>query len=107
MVMELASGGELRDYVEQSGRIDEYEARQIIEQVVLAIDRCHTVGIVHRDMKLENVLFKDSSRMQVKVIDFGISGSSDKADRSNAGTIRYMPPEMHLGTGSQAELHHR
>ena len=50
---------------------------------------------MHRDLKLENVLFKDTEDMYVKVIDFGISGvcSTFKSDKVDAGTVAYMPPE--------------
>ena len=61
---------------------------------------CHSRGVVHRDLKLENVLFKsppepmdddDLGAFVVKVIDFGIAGvASDKVD---AGTLSYMSPE--------------
>jgi serine/threonine protein kinase len=61
---------------------------------------CHSRGVIHRDLKLENVLFKnhpepedenDLSEYQIKIIDFGIAGvASDKVD---AGTLCYMAPE--------------
>ena len=57
---------------------------------------CHSRGVVHRDLKLENVLFKntvdeDDEDFIVKVVDFGIAGvASDKVD---AGTLAYMAPE--------------
>lgn len=52
---------------------------------------CHNRGIVHRDLKLENVLFKQEGDLLVKVVDFGIAGA--KKDRVNAGSIAYMAPE--------------
>ena len=59
---------------------------------------CHSRGVVHRDLKLENVLFKvqpedenDLNEFSVKVVDFGIAGvASEKVD---AGTLAYMAPE--------------
>jgi serine/threonine protein kinase len=56
--MECAAGGELYKWVEENGRIGEIETRRIIQQVVNAMHYCHIRGIVHRDLKLENVLFK-------------------------------------------------
>lgn len=54
---------------------------------------CHSRGVVHRDLKLENVLFRSSDEddFYVKVVDFGIAGmASEKVD---AGTLAYMAPE--------------
>ena len=56
---------------------------------------CHIRGIVHRYLKLENVLFKAPGEMQIKVVDFGIAGVcvTNKKDKVDAGSIAYMPPE--------------
>lgn len=74
MIMELAKGGELMEYVAGKGKLEEKEARKILLQIVNAIQYCHSYGVVHRDLKLENILFKDVEDLYVKVIDFGISG---------------------------------
>lgn len=58
MIMECAGGGELYKWVEEKGLIGEIETRKIIFQVINALHYCHIRGIVHRDLKLENVLFK-------------------------------------------------
>ena len=52
--------------------------------------------MIHRDLKLENVLFESKARVRIKVVDFGISGvcSEFSADKNNAATLRYMTPEM-------------
>ena len=54
---------------------------------------CHSRGVVHRDLKLENVMFKNriEDDFNIKVIDFGIAGMS--ADKVDAGTLAYMAPE--------------
>lgn len=95
MIMELASGGELMEYVSKRGKLSEIEARKILIQIVNAIQYCHSHGVVHRDLKLENILFRDVEDLTVKVIDFGISGvcTTFQADAVDAGTIAYMPPE--------------
>lgn len=54
---------------------------------------CHSRGVVHRDLKLENVLFKHPNQEDylVKVVDFGIAGVAD--EKVDAGTLSYMAPE--------------
>lgn len=55
-------------------RLPEEEAKTIFRQIVSAIAFCHSKNIVHRDLKLENVLLKGKENLEVKVADFGISG---------------------------------
>ena len=54
---------------------------------------CHSRGVVHRDLKLENVLFKNTQEDDyfVKVVDFGIAGVAN--EKVDAGTLAYMAPE--------------
>ena len=78
--MEFAGGGELLDYLQKKGSIPETDAREIILQVINVMLYCHQRGIIHRDLKLENVLFRDQAEPEdrkdlfIKVIDFGIAG---------------------------------
>jgi len=59
---------------------------------------CHHRGIVHRDLKLENVLIKSVGELVIKIVDFGIAGvcETNKKDKVDAGSIAYMPPEVFL-----------
>jgi serine/threonine protein kinase len=94
MIMEAAMGGELLNYTQQMKTIDECVARNILQQVIQAMIYCHSRGVVHRDLKLENVLFKNENFEEdffVKVVDFGIAGVG--GDRVDAGTLLYMAPE--------------
>jgi serine/threonine protein kinase len=59
MIMEYAGGGELLGYLQRIKIMGEVEARHIICQITNCINYCHTRGIVHRDLKLENVIFRD------------------------------------------------
>ena len=61
MIMEYAGGGELLEYVLNKGPLGEIAARKIFLQIANAIHYCHMRGVVHRDLKLENVLFKDEN----------------------------------------------
>lgn len=95
MIMEAALGGELYQYLKKANTVSEVIARKIINQVVQALMYCHSRGVVHRDLKLENVLFKSNPKdgcWDVKVVDFGIAGVASQ-DKVDAGTLAYMAPE--------------
>lgn len=69
-----------------------------------AIEACHEQGIIHRDLKLENVLFETKAKTRIKIVDFGISGccKGNNVERTDAGTIRYMAPEVLQGLDTKA-----
>lgn len=96
LVLEYAAGGTLRSYLEQKGIIEENEARSIIKSILEALQYCHFKGIIHRDLKLENIMYSDSSKSSIKLIDFGIAGIMKES--INVGTIKYLPPEVVNGT---------
>lgn len=58
LIMEYADGGELVDIVREKDGLSELEARNIVKQVTLAMQMCHSKGVIHRDLKLENVMFE-------------------------------------------------
>lgn len=75
-------------------------------QIVSAMSYCHNRGLIHRDLKLENVMFKrKGGDLTVKVVDFGIAGSSRPSyeDQTNAGSLAYMPPETMTEEGVAAD----
>lgn len=63
------------------------------------LSACHQRGIVHRDLKLENVLFMDEDHKLLKLVDFGIAGFCLKhlKEKTDAGTFKYMAPEVLKG----------
>ena len=67
VVMEYMAGGELLARLKEKGRFGEEEAKTYFKQIVKAIDFCHSRNIIHRDLKLENILLKDCLSNEVKV----------------------------------------
>jgi calcium-dependent protein kinase len=99
LVMEICSGADLKSRRYQS----EKEVTFIVYQILRAIAHCHYVGVVHRDLKLENVLFKSKENLGLRVIDFGLSTIYAPADSDDdfaraletvCGTYHYMAPEV-------------
>jgi serine/threonine-protein kinase len=75
IVMELFEGKSLRDLLNEKGRLDLDQCAEIARQVCSALDAAHKSGVVHRDVKPENIFIAPQSkgRLLVKVIDFGIA----------------------------------
>lgn len=111
IVMELLRGEDLRQRVAYTQRLSVDEVLVILDQVGKALSRAHQLGIVHRDVKPENIfLTREGSDLFVKVLDFGVAKqtlSSDLAvtdSRTMIGTPYYMSPEQVLNTH---EVDHR
>ncbi|GLB40992.1 putative kinase-like [Lyophyllum shimeji] len=94
IVTELCCGGELFDYLAEKGRLSEDEARIMFGQLCLAVAYLHDNGIVHRDLKLENVLLDE--RCRVKLGDFGFTREFERGSfmETYCGTTGYASPEM-------------
>ena len=97
LVTELCSGGELFDYLVEKGRVSEPETRIIFGQLCLAVAYIHGKGILHRDLKLENVLLDE--RCRVKLGDFGFTREYERGTllETFCGTTGYASPEMLQG----------
>jgi hypothetical protein len=97
LVMASYEGGTLRDRL-RGGPLPVREAVRIAVEVAEALDAAHHSGILHRDVKPENLLFDRAGR--VKVVDFGIALGMDAEGRgpSSGGTAAYMSPEQVAGS---------
>ena len=69
--MELCGGGDLLNYVRKRRKLKEDVAKYVFKQVVEGLSYCHAKGIVHRDIKLDNLLLDNNGT--VKICDFGVS----------------------------------
>lgn len=100
IVMELAEGGELFDFVVSSGRLSEELSRKYFRQLVSALEYCHGNFIIHRDLKLENILM-DEPKRNLKLVDFGLSNivTPGKLLETHCGSYQYTAPEVMMGEG--------
>ncbi len=101
LAMEYVQGRTLRDLLRRRGHLDPRTALIVFESVVAALAAAHHAGLVHRDMKPENVLLADDGR--VKVADFGLARAISSASSVTAGagtggvligTVAYLAPEQ-------------
>jgi serine/threonine protein kinase len=97
VVLELASGGELFDYLSYSGQFDELIARSYFHQLISGLQYCHSKGVTHRDLKPENLLLDE--HMVMKIADFGLGTFGRSSMKTECGTQAYMAPEMFAGKG--------
>ncbi|EFN53546.1 hypothetical protein CHLNCDRAFT_136678 [Chlorella variabilis] len=97
LIMEMLQGGELLDAVLEKGHYSEADARSIFLQIIKAIQYLHSRGIVHRDLKLENLLLVDKRDItRIKIADFGLARryGGPGALTTICGTPQYVAPEI-------------
>ncbi|PWA60912.1 protein kinase, ATP binding site [Artemisia annua] len=94
IVLEYVDGGELFDQIAKHGRLKEDEARSYFQQLINAVDYCHSRGVYHRDLKPENLLL--DSYGVLKVSDFGLSQQAVENGmlHTACGTPNYVAPEV-------------
>jgi serine/threonine-protein kinase len=97
LAMEYVPGRTLRDLMRERGPLTPREALDLLEPVLDALGAAHRAGIVHRDVKPENVLLADDGR--VKVADFGLARAVSTATAGSStgvlrGTVAYLAPEQ-------------
>lgn len=93
LVTEYANGGDLLHYTKAKGRLPEEEAKLFLREVAEGLQTIHRAGVLHRDIKLENILLSQS---HVKICDFGVSRVMQKHTliREQCGTPAYIAPEV-------------
>ncbi len=97
LIMEHVDGASLADVLDDGGALDSDEAAAVLDAVFSAVEFAHENGVLHLDLKPQNVLVSRDGR--VKVADFGISTLSTASGHASSfgGTLGYMPPEQLRG----------
>lgn len=97
IVMELVEGITLKKYIEKKARLSVKEAISIAIQVAMGIEAAHNNGIIHRDIKPQNVIISKDGK--VKVTDFGIAkaATSNTITSNVMGSVHYTSPEQARG----------
>ncbi|KTW27013.1 hypothetical protein T552_02506 [Pneumocystis carinii B80] len=91
---EYINGGQMLDYIISHGKLKEKQARKFARQIGSALDYCHRNSIVHRDLKIENILI--SKEGDIKMIDFGLSNlySPHSQLSTFCGSLYFAAPEL-------------
>ena len=113
LILDLISGGEMFEHLIQNGAYSEHDAARLMKNVASALDFLHGIGIVHADLKPENLMLSswNDKNATIKIVDFGCSvvrkgeqegeewndgkgGNAPIFDKSDGGTTAYWPPEL-------------
>ena len=110
IVMEYVNGMTLREYLnERGGKLTSRETVHFISQILQALDHAHRNGVVHRDIKPQNIMLLDNG--QLRMMDFGIARISRAENQLLAGkamgSVHYISPEQARGevTGPQSDIY--
>ena len=95
LMMELFTGGNLQDHLTSHVRLGQDEARNIYGQIIAGLGHIHSRGVVHRDLKLENIMM-NKTKTRVAITDFGLSARTKEGEslKTRCGTEEYAAPEL-------------
>jgi len=98
-VIELCAGGDLLNYVRKRRQLKEDVAKSVFKQLIDGLAYCHSKAILHRDIKLDNILLAWNG--EIKICDFGVSKTVKRGEKmtEQCGTPAYIAPEILLDRG--------
>lgn len=91
---EVAPYGDLWQVIERTGGMDEKDLKTVVRQVTSALEFMHSKGLVHRDMRAENVLIFSEDFTRVKLTDFGLTRRTDTLVKKRTRSLPTCPPEI-------------
>jgi len=106
LTMELLEGKSLGRLIKEKGRLESDEAMPIVEQIVAGLEEAHRMGIIHRDLKAENIFLaaEDDGNFRVAIMDFGLAKRFSSIEKETVtlsngwvGTPAYVAPEQLRG----------
>ncbi|XP_071137884.1 uncharacterized protein [Mytilus edulis] len=94
LVLELVEGENMKDYLKRKKQIDETEGKSIMRQICSAVHYMHNKGVLHRDLKLDNMVLEKDGK--VKIADFGLSTSLEGIENKLhfCGSPSFIAPEV-------------
>ncbi|KAJ0935156.1 putative protein kinase CAMK-CDPK family [Helianthus annuus] len=101
LVMELCSGGRLLDQMREDGLFPEQKAANLMKELMLVLKYCHDMGVIHRDVKPDNILLSASG--SIKLADFGLAAriANGQSLFGVVGSPAYVAPEVLIGAYSE------
>jgi serine/threonine-protein kinase len=107
LIMEYVPGGDLEGYLKTKGRLEIAEALDLASQIAEGLKAAHAVGLLHRDIKPQNVLLarRPDGSLQAKLIDFGIAANQETQQSSalRGGSLGYAAPEQWMMSGKNLD----
>lgn len=103
LVLEYIEGGELFDFLTNHGRLSSREALVFFKQIVYGLNYAHTLSIIHRDLKLENILIQSLTPPLIKIADWGMAtfAAPSVLLETSCGSPHYASPEIVSGSEYQ------
>eukprot|EP00270_Netrium_digitus_P004337 TRINITY_DN1538_c0_g1_i4.p1 TRINITY_DN1538_c0_g1~~TRINITY_DN1538_c0_g1_i4.p1 ORF type:complete len:458 (+),score=25.06 TRINITY_DN1538_c0_g1_i4:125-1498(+) len=116
LIIDMCMGGDLFKHLSSVERLEESAAARLVQQILLGLQHCHNRGVVHRDVKPENILIthfspsgpQGRSEPQIKLADFGFAALVNAGDSTSGffGSPLYMAPEIiqHISYGPSVDV---
>ncbi|CAJ1327990.1 unnamed protein product [Effrenium voratum] len=94
LILEYAEGMDLMEALLASGHVEEQTAASIVRQIAEALAYCHSQGVVHRDVKPENIMLRPGPEPFITLVDFGLASDAGEVVHGGEGTAAYLAPEV-------------